>query len=72
MLAWMLILTIITTPLPSVDKSLPSLHRFQRRDIRRYDRAIRKLERRKNLDLRRYRTIPENLLYYSQWYCKSE
>ena len=65
MVTWTLILIIITMPLTSMD-------RFQRRDIRRYDRAIRKLEKRKNLNLRKNETVPEKLLYYANSICKSQ
>ena len=52
--------------------SVFELDRFTRRDIRRYERAVKKIERKTNLYFKKNKLLPEDLPFSEDWYCKSQ
>jgi|8_EtaG_2_1085327.scaffolds.fasta_scaffold09430_8 hypothetical protein len=60
---WIIIAILFIPPVFELD-------RFTRRDIRQYNRVIRKIERKNNSYFRKNKELPEDLPFSKDWYCK--
>lgn len=63
---WFIIIAIFAIP------PVFELDRFTRRDMRKYERVIRRIERKTNSYFRKNKGLQEDLPFSQDWYCKSQ